>query len=204
VVLVGVLISVLVGGAKLAGPAIAGELPLGNATVLDDSTPEAGSAGTTTGGGQGETGTDESSSGLNEADIEEEIVALVKENRRERDVARLNHDPGLREIARYHSQDMAESGYVAHENPETGETMEDRYAKFQYSCSTPGENVFHAKFEGYSFSESEIASRTVEAWLDSQQHRELMLSSRFEAGGVGVEIVEEGRTTHVYVTQNFC
>ncbi|WP_267639491.1 CAP domain-containing protein [Haloarchaeobius amylolyticus] len=155
---------------------------------------------------------DDESASLSPSLLERLVHEEVNEARAERGLARLGFDPSLAQVARYHSRDMATDDYFAHVSPE-GETLADRYALFGYDCyiktgplsyAKGGENIFYTSFAGVSYTETELAERTVTGWLDSPSHRENLLRSYWENEGIGVWVREDGGRTHVYVTQNFC
>jgi len=135
------------------------------------------------------------SSEPNGTEIERKIHQRVNEKREEHDLQPLNYSSEVSEVASYHSEDMADRGYFSHDSP-NGESMTDRYAKFDVSCAG-GENLF--KLEG-DFTRSNVPEQAVESWMDSPEHRKNMLSERFQVEGIGVEFTDDA----VYVTQNFC
>lgn len=152
------------------------------------------------------------SSGLNSDEIEQLVHAKVNEKRDSRGLSVLTFDTDLAEIARYHSKNMAQNDYFAHTSPD-GEEMEDRYDRFGYECradmggnqyATGGENIFKQSYTGFTFTNEELADKTVEGWMNSPGHRENMLKEYWSNEGIGVYIEEDGSETTVYVTQNFC
>ncbi len=144
--------------------------------------------------------------------LERLVHEAVNEERQAQGLSRVDFDPELAAIARYHSRDMAREDYFAHVSPE-GETLSDRYGLFGYDCyistgaltyTKGGENIYYTSFVGTSYTETEIAERTVTGWMESPSHRENLLRSYWEQEGIGVWVQEEDGRTHVYVTQNFC
>lgn len=138
------------------------------------------------------------------ARIERRIHEYTNEARVSRGLGTLNFDTDLREIARYHSRDMAHNDYFAHTSP-SGETMGDRYDAFGYDCQaggyyTGGENIAYTYASG-SDSADAIGQEIVRMWMNSQGHRENILNSAWANEGVGVYVGSDGR---VYATQNFC
>jgi len=65
--------------------------------------------------------------------LELKIHELVNELRNKSGLKHLQFDKGLQQIARYHSKDMAINNYFDHISPK-GETLNDRYKLFNYSC----------------------------------------------------------------------
>ena len=154
--------------------------------------------------------------------LELKIHELVNKVRKEYGLQTLEWDEKLAEIARYHSKDMALKNYFAHESPE-GETLQDRYKKFNYSCRivvgnliyTGGENLLQTyiytsyyynpktgEITSYVFQTvGDVANATVQGWLGSEGHRKNLLAEYYRKEGIGVYITNNGT---VYVTQNFC
>lgn len=159
---------------------------------------------------------------LNRTKIEYLVHKEINDRRRAHDLPPIQFDMELRQIARYHSKDMAESQYFAHTSPD-GETMADRYDKFGYSChvdmsgnqyATGAENIAYTyAFENvvrengataYYSNEKEIARGLVNQWMNSTGHRKNILKSYWENEGIGIYIAEIDGETRVYATQNFC
>lgn len=134
----------------------------------------------------------------------------------------LSFDEELRNIARYHSEDMAMNNYFDHISP-NGETLKDRFAKFNFTCKIVvdnyvyegAENLFLGYiYKSYSYEKlthrilkydfygiEEFAKEVVKSWYESEGHRKNMLFKYWKKEGVGVFIASEGK---VYVTQVFC
>lgn len=184
-----------------------------NATVEGAGTPTTGEeGGVEATPASTPTGDSGSSSQVDRAELERLVHQAVNEQREAHGLNELAFDDGLREVARYHSRDMAEEDYFAHNAPD-GETLGDRYERFGYECRVPmgdgryatgGENIFMTAYSGYTYTEAEIANRTVEGWMDSPGHRENLLRDYWRSEGIGVYVTERDGRTVVYVTQNFC
>jgi len=159
-----------------------------------------------------------SEKGLNEQEVERLIHQAVNDYRAEQGVGELNYDDELAEIARYHSGNMAKDGEIYHTSPD-GQTVEDRYERFGYDCRVPsgdntyqtsGENVAKTYFEepltngDYYRTAEELAEGIVEQWINSDGHRANLVDEDWRGEGIGVSVTEEGGSTAVYVTQNFC
>jgi uncharacterized protein YkwD len=127
----------------------------------------------------------------------------------------------LSEVARYHSQDMADRDYFDHLSPE-GEDFSARYAIFGYDPSNRvgnmvylgAENLFlNNLYDSYSFNKDtgevveysfstleDIANSTVDGWMNSEGHRENILMPHFKKEGIGIVFTPEGK---IYITENF-
>lgn len=134
--------------------------------------------------------------------LEALIHERVNQRRQRHGLGNLSWRAELATVARYHSTDMANESYFAHTSP-SGESLADRYAAFGIECAG-GENLGYVRYTGGGYDDAELAERVVAGWMDSPGHRENLLRPRFDEEGIGVEIVERGGYTHVYVTQNLC
>lgn len=113
---------------------------------------------------------------------------------------------------------MATRGYFSHTSPDGG-TFADRYERFDYTCRAPtgdgsyltgGENIAQTWYdtrvgtgEGtvrYTTAD-ELARGIVTQWMNSQGHRENILTPEWRNEGIGIVVTEDGK---VYATQNFC
>lgn len=135
---------------------------------------------------------------LDAATVEDRIVERTDAERVAVGVGSTRTDAELATVARDHSRDMRDRGYVGHENPD-GDGPGDRVRAAGLDCR-PGENVYHAPRGALATSERALADRIVSSWLESAGHRETLLRERYDRQGVGVAIGAEG----VYVTQLFC
>lgn len=143
----------------------------------------------------------------------------VNEERTQRGLNALDFDEDLREIARYHSEDMAQRGYFSHTDPE-GNNFADRYDRFNYTCRVPtdgntyytgGENIAYTYYETnvrldsgeivHYDTESELARGIVNQWMNSTGHRENLLADYWQNEGIGIYVTDDNK---VYATQNFC
>jgi len=173
--------------------------------------------GTTTDDGPESDG-DTPLSELDRGRVEQLVHERINDRRAERGLDSLAFDDDLREIARYHSRDMAENDYFSHESP-SGETRSDRYEKFDYDCRAPtgdgtyytgGENIAYTYYDTevntdwgtvrYTTAD-ELAAGIVKGWMNSEGHRENILTAAWNNEGVGIYVTDEGK---VYATQNFC
>lgn len=132
-----------------------------------------------------------------EAAVEAAIHDRVNAVRAERGLEALSAREDLATVADSHSRDMAERGYLSHTSPE-GETMTDRYERFDVDCRGWAENILY----NYASDESPTAAarRSVDQWMESTGHRRNILSTSWTAEGIGAAVADDGR---LYVTQNF-
>ncbi|MFQ5887513.1 MAG: CAP domain-containing protein, partial [Candidatus Hydrothermarchaeales archaeon] len=157
-------------------------------------------------------------------ELEKQIHDLVNKERREHGLSTLAWNDELNIIAFKYSQDMAERDYFGHYSPE-GHNYSYRYEQEGFYCRiktegnyyyTGGENLAlgylydsftYTYFKGdntttYNWmTQEEIAESTVQAWMDSPSHREIILTPEWKTEGVGVAITNDYK---VYATDNFC
>lgn len=155
---------------------------------------------------------------LDRSRVEKLVHKYVNERRTDHGLGTLSFDTDLREIARYHSRDMAENDYFSHTSPD-GESRADRYERFGYDCRayitetryyTGGENIAYTYYDTDVRTDSgtvhhdnadELAAGIVSQWMNSRGHRENILTEAWNNEGIGVHVTSEGK---VYATQNFC
>jgi uncharacterized protein YkwD len=147
----------------------------------------------------------------NETLIEREIHRQINQRRAANDQPTMAWDDRLHRIADFHSEDMAEQGYIAHEAPD-GERMVDRYDRFEYDCRvetsnavlTGGENLLRLSVTDAAVTERGVAARAVRNWMDSDRHRSTIFTTGWENQAIGVAVDRRSDRTVVYITQNFC
>lgn len=165
--------------------------PRTDPTATNGSEPHTDDPGTT----RLEAGESSVSSEEIEARIHDRINAIRSEN----DLSQLDHDDEIASIGRAHSYDMAERDYFSHVSPE-GAGPDDRLGDlYPSTCRAVGENLAYVGTAGATDAD-EIAERIVDGWMNSEGHRENVLTGRWDSQGIGVYI--DGQ--RVYATENFC
>lgn len=224
-------------GALLAVGGVVAFTPAGPVDIqvdVDDQLTSPGSSGTSgerasvsssdsSGSSSGTAGsTPTSTGGIDTEQIEFNLHAEINEIRQENGLGRLQMDPELQDIARSHSQDMAERGYFAHVSPD-GVDVSDRYERAGYNCrvknddgsfSTGGENIIATWADqtvdtnigtlDHDRNETSIAEALAERWMNSEGHRKNILREGWQYEGIGVVAVERDGGTKILATQNFC
>ena len=127
--------------------------------------------------------------------VEEKILELVNRERARRGLTALRFSKRLREVARFHSRNMAEFrffSHVDHQGRRVGERCRQRYPQLLGGF---GENIaYMAGHVGPN-----LATQFVEQWMNSKGHRKNILSRDYDYLGVGV--VRKG--DRYYATQVF-
>ncbi len=108
-------------------------------------------------------------------EAEEEMLRLVNEERTLQGLPELVIDETIREVARMHSIDMFQRGYIGHVDPD-GITPFDRMREGGVSFLTAGENLAFAP----------TVSIAHQGLMDSPGHRENILSPHYSRVGIGV------------------
>ncbi|MED4690838.1 CAP domain-containing protein [Peribacillus frigoritolerans] len=119
--------------------------------------------------------------------FEQEVVKLTNAEREKQGLAALKIDTELSKVARIKSQDMKDKNYFDHNSPTYGSPF-DMMKQFGISYKTAGENIAQGQ---------QTPEEVVQAWMNSQGHRENIMNSSFTHIGVGY--VESGN----YWTQQF-
>lgn len=107
--------------------------------------------------------------------IENQVVALVNAERAKQGLNGLEIDWELARVARTKSQDMAVKNYFSHQSPTYGSPF-DMMKEFGIKYTMAGENIA----SGQTTPES-----VMQAWMNSQGHRENILKPGFTHIGVG-------------------
>lgn len=127
--------------------------------------------------------------------VEQLIFNKVNEERAKAGVPALSYNSTMETYARIKSKDMGVRNYFDHVNPE-GELITAQMARDGVSYNAWGENI--AYIGGVS-DPTELANQFMTNWMNSQGHRENILSTNFTSIGVGV--YKSGNK--YYATQEF-
>jgi len=112
----------------------------------------------------------------------EALVCEIGRLRARRDLRRLDSDDRLAKAARRHASDMVDRHYFSHYSP-AGADVADRARRTGYAkraCSWRLGEVLAWGVGGRS-----TAAATVRAWMDSPDHRHILVSNRYSDLGVG-------------------
>jgi uncharacterized protein YkwD len=111
------------------------------------------------------------------------VTCLVNAERTSRGIPALRRDADLAQAARAHAEDMAQHDYFAHTSPD-GVRLGDRLRAAGYG--RPGEGWRAGEDIGWGTGDRATPSALVDAWLNSDGHRRILLSATYEEIGVGV------------------
>lgn len=129
------------------------------------------------------------------AQVESMIFTKVNEERAKAGVPVLTYNTTMEKYARIKSQDMGDRGYFSHNDPE-GNLITVRMKNDGVTYRAWGENI--AYIGGVS-DPTDLANQFMTNWMNSQGHRENILSTNFS--GIGVGVYKIGNK--VYATQEF-
>jgi uncharacterized protein YkwD len=113
----------------------------------------------------------------------EATYCLVNAERSSRGLPTLKRDADLAEAARRHAKDMVRRDYFSHTSPD-GKTLKERVRAAGYGKRgqgwRAGENL------GWGTGARATPSALVDAWLESDGHRRILLSDDYRELGIGV------------------
>ena len=122
--------------------------------------------------------------------FQQEVVRLVNVERSKRGLSQLTFNAELSNVATIKSQDMINKNYFSHTSPTYGSPF-DMMKKFNISYKAAGENIAKGQTS---------PAQVVNSWMNSQGHRENILSTKFTDIGIGVAKDSNGT---LYWTQMF-
>jgi len=122
--------------------------------------------------------------------IENEILDLINEYRKEQGLTTLSKLNLISSVAKTHTSYMVEVGEVNHDN------FPERHEQLVHNAQaiSVGENV------AYGFSSGESV---VKAWLNSPEHKEIIEDETFTHFGISTEKDANGRNyfTHIFINK---
>lgn len=131
----------------------------------------------------------ETCSPVDEAYINE-IFELTNSEREADDLLKLELSPTLCSIAMLRAVDMAENNYFDHVSP-TGESAFSLLKEYKILLFNSAENIGQGDVS---------CDKMVEAWMNSPEHREIIMSDTYHQLGVGIAKASDGE---VYWVQLF-
>jgi len=128
---------------------------------------------------------------FNEQTAAQLIHQETNRERTSRSLTALTWSPRLAEAAQEKAEEMAQLGYFSHNSP-TGVTLAERLQAHGMNNLGAGENLY---LTYYDPTETELATETVQAWINSPGHATNLLYPAFWYEGVGV--ARQGDETYV-------
>ncbi|WP_164667289.1 CAP domain-containing protein [Virgibacillus doumboii] len=103
------------------------------------------------------------------------VIKLTNQERRNKGLSELQVSKKLSRVARKKSQNMNNQSYFSHTSPRYGSPFE-MMRQFDVSYQSAGENIARGQ---------QTPQQVVDAWMNSQAHRENILNENFTHIGVG-------------------
>ena len=129
------------------------------------------------------------------AQVEQAIFNKVNEERTKAGVAPLTYNTTMEKYARIKSQDMGDNNYFSHTDL-NGNNITAKMKADGVTYKAWGENI--AYISGVT-DPTALANQFMTNWMNSQGHKENILSTKFSSIGVGVYKIGN----KVYATQEF-
>lgn len=104
---------------------------------------------------------------------EQETLDLINEYRKENGLSELKALSNLQEVAKIKGEDLVNNNYFAHNSPNLGTPFE----------MLKDNNIEYA-IAGENLAGNTTPKRAVQAWINSEAHRENILESKFEYTGI--------------------
>jgi uncharacterized protein YkwD len=109
------------------------------------------------------------------------LVCLVNAERTSRGLRPLKPDADLAQAARRHASDMVQRAYFAHVSP-SGDSVGDRARAAGYG--DPGDGWLVGENLAWGTGRRATPGWVVDAWLNSDRHRRIMLRPEYEEFGI--------------------
>lgn len=127
-------------------------------------------------------------------EIYKEMLKLVNEARKEHGLNELWYSARVHEVAALRAEEL--SSYYSHTRSD-GRGFYTAFLDKGLSYSTVGENI------AYGRNMFKTVEEIFEAWMNSESHRENILSPDYECVGFGLAILKIGPDTYYYWSQEF-
>lgn len=127
-------------------------------------------------------------------ELEKSLFALINAKRSEIGLPTLFWSDDVARIARLHSENMAKFSFFSHRGLD-GKMVDDRADQLGITkWKAMGENI------AYNRGFRDPIATVVEKWMESQGHRENLLSNRWKDSAIGIAVTGDGT---YYFTQVF-
>ena len=169
-----------------------------NNTTNNQNTPSTGNNSSSNGGNTSNNTQTESNTTVNDqfmAQVEQAIFNKVNEERTKAGVAPLTYNTTMEKYARIKSQDMGDNNYFSHTDL-SGNYITTQMKADGVTYKAWGENIAYI---GGVTDPTALANQFMTNWMNSQGHKENILSTNFSSIGVGVYKIGN----KVYATQEF-
>jgi uncharacterized protein YkwD len=172
-------------------------------------------------GGERDDGDSDGTRAIDPETAESAFLERYNQMRDERGLAAVTVDEQLSEMGKAHAENMAEHGYIGHEQPD-GTTIADRYRErgLLSECELPADgdqyypgaenaagavvgDVTHpGTGETFNVTDADsLAGFLMSSWMSSDSHRRVMLLPAVRRIGLGVAVREDGE---IFAALEFC
>ncbi len=118
--------------------------------------------------------------------LEKKVFDLINDQRTQNGLQELDWSDEIAEIARFHSENMANFSFFSHTDLDGLMVNERADLLGVKKWRAIGENI--AFNRGYG----NPAESAVQRWMQSPSHRENLLNSRWRESGIGIAVTEDG------------
>lgn len=129
------------------------------------------------------------------AEVEQQIFNDVNKEREKQGLKPYTYSQQLQDYARDKSYDMGQKGYFSHEDKK-GKLMSDQIKQDDLTFKSWGENIAYVSG---TTDPTKLATEFMKVWMNSEGHRDNILSTNFKEIGIGV-YEKDGK---VFATQEF-
>ena len=122
-----------------------------------------------------------------------QLVELITSERKQRGLPSLKLSPKLSRVARRHSEEMRDMGYMGHISPVPARStpLKRFQSAFEYEPYVIGENVARRAGPQWCLTADRI-EKTHQGLMSSTHHRENILRPEFEQLGIGIAVNDNG------------
>lgn len=148
---------------------------------------------------------------INESKLTEMTYDKLNNERSNIDIHRLEKREDIEEVSVYKTNRMISEDYISHQAPD-GESVRDRFEKFDVDCQIVGENLAKTYYNSNvdsSYSDDtiryesmdELSTGVTNQFMNSPSHKDNLLDNNWEYHGISIQITTDDV---VYVTHKFC
>lgn len=128
-------------------------------------------------------------------DLRQLALSLVNRDRRQQGVPNLVNNAVLNRAAQAHAEDMIRQNYLSH-YAKNGSTPEDRVRALGGQMIA-GENILSYPLNGRQRQRGDLVTEFQSLFVNSSQHRKIMMRSRYSQFGYGFAAGPNGRIVAV-------
>lgn len=135
--------------------------------------------------------------------VEDQVLALINEERANQGLSPLASDPDLKTAARIRSKELCKSGTFAHQRPNGDEWSTVITQDVPIKFIAAGENLCTTTYNDPNLDSAYDAQFWFDRWYNSPGHYENMVRPNFTHVGVGIYCVKKDGFVYAYATTIF-